>query len=178
MIIATLLITLGVLGRTLPHWWNVAPIAAIGIIAAAYLGWRYALAVPIIALAIGDIFFLGTYDFGVMASVYVGFALVALYGLLLRNNKNVITLVGVPLAASVTFYLVTNFSVWAFSPWYAKTLDGLIQCYYLALPFFRNTLLGDLVYTTSLIATFETARKFIPLFRNSFTARTPHLLEK
>ena len=50
------------------------------------------------------------------------------------------------LSGSTLFYLISNFGVWAFSPMYAKTLVGLIQCYSLALPFYGTSLIGDLVY--------------------------------
>ena len=48
----------------------------------------------------------------------------------------------------IVFFLVTNFAVWAFTSMYAPTLDGLLLCYVLALPFYAYTLAGDLVWNT------------------------------
>jgi len=33
------------------------------------------------------------------------------------------------------------------TPLYPKSFNGLLQSYFYAIPFFRNTILGDLVYT-------------------------------
>lgn len=46
--------------------------------------------------------------------------------------------------ASLWFFLVSNFGVWLY--WYPNTLQGLLSCYLAALPFYRNTLLGDLFF--------------------------------
>ena len=56
------------------------------------------------------------------------------------------TVVGT-LSGSVLFYLITNYAVWQFTPMYTKTFAGLIQSYIMALPFFRNSLVGNLFYT-------------------------------
>jgi hypothetical protein len=50
------------------------------------------------------------------------------------------------LSSSIGFFALTNAAVWAFSPWYEKSLAGLLYCYTLALPFFKTMLYGDLVY--------------------------------
>ncbi|MFA4818191.1 MAG: DUF6580 family putative transport protein, partial [Parcubacteria group bacterium] len=60
-------------------------------------------------------------------------------------------------ASSITFFLVTNFAVWAFFDWYPHTWAGLITNFTLALPFFRNTLLGDVFYTGVLFGAYELA---------------------
>jgi hypothetical protein len=64
--------------------------------------------------------------------------------------------VGGTLGASVLFYLITNFGVWI-DPVsaYPKNFDGLVQSYIAAIPFFRNTLTGDLVYTGVLFGVYE-----------------------
>ena len=48
---------------------------------------------------------------------------------------------------SFIFYLVTNFFVWTYSDLYEKNIDGLIQCYLLAVPFFSNTLLSTIFFS-------------------------------
>ncbi|MFC1630124.1 DUF6580 family putative transport protein [Patescibacteria group bacterium] len=50
---------------------------------------------------------------------------------------------------------MTNFAVWIFTPWYQKTLSGIIQCYVMALPFFRNTLLGNMFYVSIFFGIYE-----------------------
>ena len=44
------------------------------------------------------------------------------------------------------FYIITNFSVWILSNMYPLTIEGLIMCYLLALPFFQNTLISSLFF--------------------------------
>lgn len=56
------------------------------------------------------------------------------------------------LAASVGYFIVTNFVSWISLPEYTKDLSGLIQCYTAAIPFYRNTLLGTLLYTAILFS--------------------------
>ena len=61
--------------------------------------------------------------------------------------------------SSILFFIVTNFGVWLTGGgwFYPKTWQGLIECYTLAIPFFRNTVAGDLVYTAVLFGLFEFA---------------------
>ena len=56
------------------------------------------------------------------------------------------------LAASIGYFVVTNFVSWISLPEYTKDLSGLVQCYTLAIPFYRNTLLGTLIYTAILFS--------------------------
>jgi hypothetical protein len=46
--------------------------------------------------------------------------------------------------------VLTNFGVWAIDNLYPKTTAGLVDCYVAAIPFFRNMLLGDLLYSALL----------------------------
>ena len=62
---------------------------------------------------------------------------------------------GAAMTSSALFFLVTNFGVWAFGSLYPMTWDGLIACYVAAVPFFRNTLQGDLFYTLVLFGGFR-----------------------
>lgn len=159
LLISVALITVGILVRLMPHIWNVAPIAAIALISAVYLGRTYAFVVPITALFLGDLF-LGFYDIGVMIAVYVSFGLIGFIGLWIKRKKDVTTVVLASLSASILFFLISNWAVWQFTPWYDKSILGLIEAYTLAIPFFRNTIVGDLVYTGTLFAVFEFSRVY------------------
>ncbi len=61
---------------------------------------------------------------------------------------------------AVIFYLVTNFSVWAGDPLYPKTWTGLIACYTAAIPFFRNSLIGDFSFVAALFGGFAALENF------------------
>jgi hypothetical protein len=151
---AFVLVLIGVFGRTLPHVWNIAPLAAISLISGSYLGYRYGIFVPLGALIIGDLF-LGFYSVNLALVVYGSFAMIGTIGYLIRKSKNAPTFVLASVGSSILFYLVTNFAVWQFSPFYEKSIGGLLTSYTLALPFFRNTLVGDLWYTLLLYAAAE-----------------------
>ncbi len=134
--------------RLLPHAPNVAPIGAIALFSGAVLGRRYVW-VPLAALAVGDMF-LGGYDLRVMASVYGSFLMIGIAGTFLSEvrlgKKNTAVVAGTSVVGSVLFFLITNAAVWAFSGMYEPTIAGLWHSYVMGLPFFRNTILGDLFF--------------------------------
>ena len=65
--------------------------------------------------------------------------------------------VAITLGGSTLFFVVTNFGVWVWSGMYAHTWSGFFLCYNLAIPFFRNTLLSDAVYTAALFTVYALA---------------------
>lgn len=161
IIIAALLIALGLVLRLLPHPANFAPIAAIAIFGGLYLPKRWAIILPLIAMFVSDIF-IGFYTWQIMVAVYGSFAIVGLIGLLVRKNKKAATVIGGTILGSILFFLITNFAVWTFGTIYAHDFAGLVQCYAMAIPFFKNTLLGDLFYTSVLVGSFELILSLIP----------------
>jgi len=151
---AFILITLGIAARFLPHPANFAPIGAIAIFSGIYLPKKWAVILPLVAMFFSDIF-IGFYAWPVMLSVYGSLAIMGLIGLAVRKNKKLGTVLGGTILGSIIFYLVTNFSVWAFGSLYTHNLAGLAQSYVMAIPFFRNSLLGDLFYTGVLVGAYE-----------------------
>jgi hypothetical protein len=88
-----------------------------------------------------------------------GFPWLASGGMTLKNRSNWFR---IPLGATcgaVIFFVVSNFGVWLQSGMYPHTLAGLADCYTLALPFFRNTLTGDLVYSGLLFGAYAFATR-------------------
>lgn len=153
-ILPVILIILGAGARLVPHPANVAPIAAIALFGAMYLPRRMALVLPLIALFISDLM-IGWYELPMMLSVYGSFLIIGLIGLAVRKRKNVVTIVGGTLLGSVLFYIITNGVGWMFGSLYPHTAAGLIESYTMAIPFFRNTLLGDLFFVGLLVGSKE-----------------------
>lgn len=151
---AFILIALGMAARFLPHPANFAPIGAIAIFSGLYLPRKWALILPLAAMFFSDLF-IGFYTWPIMLSVYAGFAIMGVIGLIVRKNKKLRTILGGTILGSLMFYLVTNGAVWAFGSLYPPTMAGLTQSYYMAIPFFRNSLLGDLFYTGVLVGAYE-----------------------
>lgn len=158
-----LLITLAALSRLLPHPPNMAPITALALFGGVYLDKRLSFIIPMLAMFISD-YFIGFYPG--MPLVYLSFIAIGVIGLWLRNHRNVRNTIGATLAGSTLFFIVTNFGAWLFvEAAYSRDFAGLLQCYVAAIPFFRNTLIGDVLYVGILFGLFELAKKYIPALR-------------
>jgi hypothetical protein len=149
----SILVAAGISYRFFPHPPNFAPVAAISLFSGFYFR-RYFIAIPIIIMLASDIF-IGFYDWKLMAAVYSSFVLVSLLGIFLRKRKSVATLIGCSMLGSILFYILTNFAVWFFGSWYPHNFSGLLECYTLAIPFFKNTLAGDLFYSAAMFGCYE-----------------------
>ncbi len=137
--------------RFLPHVWNFTPVVAMLLLAASHMKPKY-LWVPIAALMASDFALnlwvyhapggLDQYFTWAAWLVVLGLALLALRGKKLGLGR----LAGATLTSSTLFFLISNFGVWIAGGLYPRTWSGLASCFTLALPFFRNAALGDLLY--------------------------------
>jgi len=87
------------------------------------------------------------YGFAFHASAYIvtwlWYAAVCLFGMGLLQKPSVLRVAAATLASTTSFFLLSNFMVWAGSAvgsMYPRTLAGLAACYTAALPFYRNDL--------------------------------------
>jgi len=152
-LLAVLMILAAAFSRLLPHPVNVAPFAAMALAGGVYLDRRFALTVPIAALLLTD-WFIGFYP--ILFFVYGSIIAIGLIGLWLKSHKRPLPVIGATLAGSLLFFVVTNFGVWIIGPeMYPRTISGLVECYVAAIPYFRNTIVGDFVYTGALFGIFE-----------------------
>ena len=147
------LIALAVITRLLPHPPNVAPITAIALFGGSrFDDKKMAFLLPLLCMFISDIFL----GFSVITPfVYLSFMMISYIGI---NSKNISN--GTILGSSTLFFLLTNFGVWMLG--YPFTLAGLVSCYTMALPFFVNTIIGDLFFTHALSYSFSTIKKKLP----------------
>ena len=147
--------------RLLPHLPNVSPVAAMALFGGAYFAdKRLALIVPFAALFLSDLI-LGLHNS--MIFVYAGFALTVVIGFALKGRVSMTNTAFAMLVSSVLFFLLTNFGAWLTSGLYAKTSAGLMQAYAAGIPFFQNSLLGNLVYAAVIFGGYH-------LLKNSVTA--------
>jgi len=160
LVIVLVLILIGITFRFLPHAPNFTPIAAIAIFGGVYLNKKMALFLSLIIMAISDIF-IGYYEFGLMVFVYGSFLCCVLLGFWLKKHKKWYTIGGSAILSALLFFLITNFAVFVLTSWYPKTVYGLVQCYIMALPFFKNTLLGNLFFTSVFFGAFATANVLV-----------------
>ena len=146
--------------RLVPHPPNFAPIGAMALFSGAYLGRRpAAFAVPLGAMVLSDAL-LGFYS-GFWIT-YLAVGLIVLVGALVLLRKSPLRIAGAAVASSVLFFLVSNFGTWALSGMYPHTPAGLAACFVAAIPFFQNTVAGDLFYATLLFGGFRVAELLVP----------------
>lgn len=147
------------ISRILPHIPNFTPIAAMALFGAAKMNnKRMAFVIPFLAMFLSDLV-IGLHN--TMFYVYVAFAITGFIGWSMRNNQKPQTIILASLTSSVIFFIVTNFGVWAASGMFNGT-TGLTETYALGLPFFRSTLIGDLLYNTLLFGSFYLAQLRYP----------------
>jgi hypothetical protein len=145
-----LFILIAAIIRLFPHMPNVTPITAMALFSGVYFtNKKYAFIVPILAMLISDIF-IGFSTISIF--VYLAFILVGFIGV--KSKKMSITTV---LISSISFFVITNFGVWLIG--YPKTLAGLMECYTLAIPFFRNSLIGDVLFSAIMYFSFDFVSK-------------------
>lgn len=145
------IVILAVVARLIPHAPNFAPIGALAIFSGAKVKNKLAWMIPISAMMISDIF-LGFHK--TIPFVYASFIIASFIGSMIKKDKWH-TLALASLTSSLIFFIVTNFGVFVTGTMYAKNVSGLMQCYIMALPFFRNTILSDFIYTFSFFYGFK-----------------------
>lgn len=133
-----------VLSRLLPHPPNFTPLVAAALFSGALCrDWRLALAVPLAAMLLADLW-LGLH--ATLAFVYLGMALAVAVGRGLGSRRQPAPLLAAGTLAAVLFFLVSNLGVWSTQGLYPHTAAGLVACYVAALPFFTNTLAATLLW--------------------------------
>jgi hypothetical protein len=169
-----LAILLAILGasalRLVPHPPNFTPIGAMALFSGAYLGRRglMALAAPFGAMLFSDAII--GFHTG-MPFVYISIAAIVAIGWLALQRRTPLRIGAAAVASSVLFFIVTNFGTWAVSGMYPTTLSGLAACYVAAVPFFQNTIAGDLFYSGLLFGGFALLERAVPALRPRGTAQ-------
>ena len=175
LLLIVLFVAIIFLGRILPHPYNFTPLIAVTLLSSYSISNKFlAIIIPIVGFWLSDLFmnnhiYAGYFaDFTVFNSgmiwTYGAIVLVALMGSSILNKITTGKVVLASLSGSTIFYLISNFGVWAFSPMYAKTFAGVVQCYSLALPFYGTSLMGDLVYCALLFGAYQLVFFKIPNF--------------
>lgn len=158
--ILTIMIFAAAFVRLLPHPPNFASIAAMALFGGAYFSKKsFAFAVPLVAMFLTDAI-IGFHSG--MWIVYLSFALIVVIGMLMLKKVSIKNVVLASVTASLSFFIITNFGVWAFGTMYPKNIAGLVECYIAAIPFIQNTLLGDLFFSGVMFGIFEFAKTKLP----------------
>lgn len=154
------LILFGIFSRLFPHPPNCTAINAIALLSTSTTG-----SLSVTFLIVFTSMFFSDLVFGLHHSlfyVYFSLGLTVLMGYWLKKQH---TNVGFKISAcligsSLLFFTISNFGVWITGDLYPKTGEGLVACYIAALPFLRNQILGDFLYSSILFGSFACVRYF------------------
>ena len=152
------MIVLGACARLLPHPWNFTPLMAIALFAGSHAQKAgTAVLTTLFALALSDAvmgFYSGFWY------VYAAALIPVLLGRLIHNHEGAGAIAAAAIASSLSFFLITNFMVWATGRLYAHTIAGLTACYVAGIPFYQNQLLGDAFYTLAMFGGYALLSRF------------------
>ena len=156
IITVSIMVAIAAATRFLPHPPNFTAIGGMALFGAATLtNKKLAIIVPIMAMLISDLFIPNGFDL----SVYTAFIAIAAIGLLISNIKGTMPIIVGSISASVIFFAISNFGVWASQAMYTKNAIGLITCFEAAIPFFPNTLAADLFFSSLLFSSYAIIKK-------------------
>jgi hypothetical protein len=156
IMLAYLFVVLAIAVRFLPHPLSFTPVAA-SLVFFGARGPRRQMWMPLALLAVSDVILttaVYAYVFNWDQLVtWAWYAAILWLGTKLRDKATPLRVIGAALASSVSFFLLSNFAVWAAWDMYPKNFAGLMESYAAGLPFFRRGIEGDLLFTSLMFAT-------------------------
>jgi hypothetical protein len=172
LLIGSILI-LTALSRVFPHPWNFTPVVAILIFSAANIKNLYLkVALPFLIIVLSDTLIHINTGQGFHSGtpvVYLSYLAVSAVSFFTLWKISFINIFTTSLLSSFVFFLITNFAF--FYPasetvnltlgTYPHTFEGISASYMAALPFFKNALVGDLVFTAILFGVFALFNSFV-----------------
>jgi len=141
------LILILVFSRLVPHPPNFTPIIAAAVMSVYFFKSTYLSSIVIISSMILSDLIIGFYSNFIF--VYISLLLIVLIFSKINKEIKLNNLFIYGFCASLIFFIITNFGTWIFSGMYEKNLNGLIYCYFLAIPFFTNTVLSTIFFLYS-----------------------------
>ena len=157
------LILILALAKLIPHPPNFTPIIAVAIMSGYFFRNIYlSFAILLISMLLADVF-IGFYNN--MLFVYLSLFLIAFVFFKIGKKINFKNLFVYSFIGALIFFIISNFGVWALgSPGaydvaYGKNLNGLVECYILAIPFFGNTFLSTLIFSYPTIFIYKSFNK-------------------
>ena len=152
-LVITGIIIFAALVRFFPHPPNFAPMATLALFGGKYYSdKKFAFIIPLAVMVVTDSIIGFHY---LIPAVYISFLLIVVIGLLLRRSNKVSWLVAGSVASSTLFFVITNFYEWYAGIMYPKTAEGLITCFVAAIPFYFNSLIGDMFFVSVMFMSFE-----------------------
>jgi len=161
LMIALIAVAIG--WRIINHNYMIAPnfelVTVATVIAAIVLGYKAAIAVPLISMALSDLIIGNTsiFVFTWSAFLIIGLGAILLAKLNKKTKTQILCSVGFAVLSSFFFFALTNFGVWT-QGWYPATWVGLVECFTLAIPFYRTMLIGNIIMVPAVVAAYQFVR--------------------
>jgi hypothetical protein len=154
--------------RILPHPANFTPVMAVALFAGAkFDDKRMALLLPLLAMLLADLV-IGLHE--TMLFVYGSLALVVALGIAIHRRRGFVAVTAAAVAGSLSFFAITNFGAWLYSPGlYSRDWPGLATAYIAAIPLYHNSLVSDAVFTAILFGSWALAERTFPQLVDSRT---------
>jgi len=159
--------------RLSDHPANFSPVLVVALVRSYYFSKKISVGLLLAIMLVSDMF-LGFYDWRLMVVVYGSLAIAGLLGSFLKNDLRFSKVMVLSLVGSTVFFLLTNTAVWAFSSWYPATIGGLLECLASGLPFFRNTLLGDLFFSGVFFGLIMAWEKYSSVIKNKVSVTSSY----
>ena len=156
-ILCFILIILGVFSRLINHAPNFTPIIAIAIMSGLFIKTKYIMIIPLSIMLLSDLF-IDSYPLSLAFWVYLPIIFVCYLAYLSKSNGS--NVVKFSFFGPIAFFIVSNFGVW-FTGGYPKNLEGLIACYTMAIPFFKNTLSSTIIFNAMVIAIYVSTKALL-----------------
>jgi hypothetical protein len=169
ILIAVMLVVAAAISRVILYPHNFSPMVGMALFAGAtFSDKRLAFALPIFSMLLSDVLFEvfkiapGFWGWGQL----VGYGIFALITLLAFTMKkvNVVNVIGYSIASSVIFFVLSNLAFFLIDNpiyhIYAQNFGGFVGCYIGALPFFKTSLIADLLYSGVLFGVYYGVQNF------------------
>jgi hypothetical protein len=144
-----LIIFVGIVSRLIPHPPNMTPLISLAIMTHLRLNRWYAVGAMLIILLVSDSLLSLIFQYPALSHwsyfTYSGFLFTS-FLFSYQKNTRFHYLLGSALVGTLIFWIWTNFGVWLTSGLYDKTATGLGICYFMALPFLRNAIIGSIIW--------------------------------
>ena len=155
------LILIGILAfsRVIPHPPNFTPILGMAVFAGAVFDRKiFSILIPLLAMILSDLF-LGFHSS--MFIIYFAICLNVVIGIYFINKIYYFKICISLITGSLVFFIITNFTVWFSSGMYPYSLEGLLACYTMALPFLQNTIVSTVLYGVGAFFIFDLSNKYL-----------------
>ena len=125
--------------RLVPHTPNFTPVIALSL----YLPFIFGIwSIPfcILGFAITD------YFIGFHSLMFWTWGALAFTGYTSKFCNKIYSRIVLSFIGAITFFVISNFGVWISGTLYEISVQGLLNCYIMAIPFFTNTLLSTIFF--------------------------------